>query len=73
MLCPYCHIEMLKGRIQTQGGMTLLWLPEEYKFRHPLGSPLAVIMGKCGIWKPPSAESFYCPDCEKVITDVKKE
>jgi hypothetical protein len=63
---------MKKGRIQTQGGVTLLWMPEGQKSKYAAGAEKAVRMGKWGIWKAPSVESWYCPACKKVITDLVK-
>ena len=70
MECPYCHKEMRKGRIQTQGGVTLFWVPEGRDVKFASQSTESVRLGKCSFWKAPSAESWYCPDCKKVITDA---
>lgn len=62
---------MEQGRIQSQGGVTLFWLPEGQKVRFASQSPKAVRFGKCGVWTSAAAESYYCRDCKKIITDVK--
>ena len=67
MNCPYCSKEMKKGEIVTTSRAIPYWLEEGDKRRvedvvtgRSLLPVKSSFMGR-------SIESYYCPDCKKVI------
>lgn len=63
MKCPYCQNEMKRGKIRAGGRSIPYW--QEDGVRRSLED----FFGEKG--KLPK-ESFYCPQCKKIIIDMEK-
>lgn len=70
MNCLYCRNPMQKGYLQS--GKPIIWSGEKKKgFYLPLEE--GEIAVSRGFWKGCFAESWYCTDCKKLITEVNEE
>ncbi len=70
MNCPYCTKKMKKGKIYTAGGAVPYWLEDGDKRRIEdvfTGRSLLPVQSSL---MSRSLESYYCPDCRKMIFDT---
>ena len=67
MNCPYCGKPMQSGYIQS--GQRIMWSPEKKEGFHLVDRETDFIISK-GFWNGCHAESWYCADCKKLITEV---
>ncbi len=70
MNCPYCGTQMQKGFLQS--GQGFIWSPEK-KEDIFIASKETDIDFRGSIWKGCHAESWYCAECKKLITEVDTE
>lgn len=70
MKCPYCKQPMQQGYLQS--GQGFIWSPEK-KEDIFIASKETDINFRESIWKGCYAESWYCADCKKLITEVEPE
>ena len=70
MNCPYFGKPMQKGYLQS--GKPIIWSQEKKKgFYLPLEQ--GDIAVSRGFWRICIAESWFCADCKKLITQVNEE
>ena len=69
MKCPYCGKEMEQGYIKSPH--QIFWSKD--KDLGPQGESSIKLSGKFwhGFFDGFSVESYYCPDCKKIITSIE--
>ena len=69
MKCPYCGKEMEQGYIKSP--QQIFWNKD--KDLGPQGESSIKLSGKFwhGFFNGYSVESYYCPDCKKIITSIE--
>lgn len=70
MICPYCGKEMQKGYLQS--ARPFFWGTEKHSGFFVASDETDVKVSR-GFWHGCFAESWYCADCKKLITEVKAE
>ncbi len=71
MNCPYCSKEMKKGKMIIAGNAAPYWMADGDK-RHieDVFTGKGLLQAKHSFMMAHSIESFYCPDCKKMIFDA---
>nr|WP_122013164.1 PF20097 family protein [Maliibacterium massiliense] len=69
MQCPYCHEEMIKGRILGDR-YQLKWMPKDKKLILGLYAHDSIALGYGGGMGRPEVDADYCPRCKKMLVDV---
>lgn len=70
MNCPYCGKPMQKGYLQS--GRGFIWSYEKKEDIY-IASEETDIEFRSNIWKGCCVESWLCPDCNRLITEVNIE
>lgn len=77
MKCPYCNREMILGNLYAPAGRAIFWLPfdtelDGWILTHKwIEEKKGFVLGDAsniGFLSKSKPESYYCPDCEIVIT-----
>lgn len=71
MKCPYCSKEMKLGSIDVYD--TLSWTPKGESRKGITKYSVAkngIILSKYYLLSAASKESYFCPDCQKIIIDI---
>lgn len=76
MECPYCHKDMMKGRIQTKGEV-IKWIPAnksvqlvETRWTVKKGE---IKLGSYSFFTGGSTEAYCCQECHKILIDYNGE
>lgn len=70
MTCPYCSKEMKKGKIYVAGNAIPYWLEDGDKRRvEDVLTGRSLLPVRSSLMER-SLESYYCPDCKKMIFDA---
>jgi hypothetical protein len=71
MKCPYCNVEMTKGKI-IGNQYKLKWLPENRRLFMGIWAFGGIKLGQGGLLSRAKVKSFMCHACNKIILDTNK-